>query len=143
MPKHQESRHLNFSPEQMFDLVADVDHYPHFLPWCVGARVYQRRPTELKADLMIGFQMFKERFTSHVTLDRPYHIHVDYVRGPLKYLHNDWHFAREGNGCRVDFNVDFEFRQRLFERVAGAVFTEAVHRMVASFQKEAERRYSK
>jgi len=125
----------------MFDLVADVDSYPDFLPWCAGARVFDRKEGELKADLLIGFQMFKERFTSHVHLERPEHIHVDYVSGPLKFLYNDWRFADADGGCHVDFMVDFQFRQKLFQRLAGAVFTEAVHRMVASFEKEARRRY--
>lgn len=141
MPKHSDSRHLIYSPEQMFDLVADVDHYPHFLPWCIGARVFQRREKELKADLIIGFQMYKERFTSHVLLERPGHIHVHYIRGPLRYLHNDWRFTPEGNGCRVDFTVDFEFRAKPFETLVGRVFTEAVQRMVKSFETEAARRY--
>ena len=108
---------------------------------CWSAR-FQRRPKELKADLLIGFQMFRERFTSHVVMERPDRIHVNYIKGPLKYLHNDWQFTREDGGCRVDFSVDFQFKQRIFERVAGAVFTEAVHRMVASFENEAQRRYS-
>ena len=141
MPKHNQSKTLPYTADQMFELVSDVDHYPHFLPWCIGARVFQRREGELKADLIIGFQMYKERFTSHVLLERPGHIHVNYIRGPLKYLHNDWRFTPDGNGCRVDFVVDFEFRARPFEKLVGRVFTEAVHRMVNSFETEAARRY--
>jgi len=142
VPHHQERKYLPYSPEQMFDLVADVEHYPEFLPWLVSARVHGRRPDGFDADLIVGFKVFKERFTSRVRLDRPRRIVVDYIRGPLKYLHNEWLFHPvEGGGCAIDFSVDFEFRNALFERLVGAVFTEAVSRMVHAFETRAEALY--
>ena len=93
MPTHAEQRVLPYTPEQMFDLVADVERYPEFLPWCVGARIRKREADEVVADLMIGFKMFRERFTSSVTLDRPgQRIDVAYADGPFRYLNNHWHF---------------------------------------------------
>jgi coenzyme Q-binding protein COQ10 len=138
MPKHAERRHLAYRPDQVYDLVADVGRYPEFLPWVIGARVASRNDREMVADLVIGFKMFRERFTSRVALDRPHHIHVDYVSGPLKFLHNDWKFLSNPDGTTtVEFRVDFQFKSRMFEAVVGALFTEAVHRMVSAFEKRA------
>lgn len=138
MPRHVEQRVLPYTREQLFDLVADVASYPQFLPWVIGARIRTKTPELLVADLMVGFKVFRETFTSKVTLERPGHIHVDYVNGPLKYLHNDWTFTEAGEGhTAIDFFVDFEFKNRLFESMAGAVFHEAVKRMVAAFEKRA------
>ena len=92
MPRHSETRHLPYSPEQLFDLVADVARYDEFLPWVVAVRVRSSSETETVADLVVGFNAFKERFTSRVTKQRPSHICVDYIEGPLKYLKNEWRF---------------------------------------------------
>ncbi|MEM7570649.1 MAG: type II toxin-antitoxin system RatA family toxin, partial [Pseudomonadota bacterium] len=83
MPRHRERKRLPYTPQQLFDLVSDIETYPSFLPWCVGARVTERTDNMVTADLVIGFKMFRERFRSQVTLSRPGHIHVDYIRGPL------------------------------------------------------------
>lgn len=140
MPRHEERKYLPWSPERMFDLVADVGRYPEFLPWLLSARVYGCRDTGFDADLVIGFKLYKERFTSRVTLDRPHAIRVDYLSGPLRYLENDWRFHQvEDGGCAIDFRVDFEFHSRIFERLVGSVFTEAVHRMVDAFERRADR----
>jgi coenzyme Q-binding protein COQ10 len=141
MPRHAETKILPYTPEQMFDLVADVAKYPQFLPWMIGARVRSRTETEMVADLIIGFKIFRESFTSKVTLARPEHIHVDYVSGPLKYLKNEWSFAATDAGCKVDFQVDFQFQSRMFETLVGGLFTEAVRRMVAAFEKRAQQLY--
>jgi coenzyme Q-binding protein COQ10 len=133
MPRHSESRQVPYRPEQLFDLVADVGRYPEFLPWCVGARVRSRTATEMVADLTIGFGPFRESFTSRVTLDRPGLIGVRYESGPFRYLTNQWRFEPDEAGCRVHFHVDFEFRSRLLQVAIGAVFHEAVRRMVAAF----------
>jgi coenzyme Q-binding protein COQ10 len=137
MPTHAETRRVAYRPEQLFDLVADVDRYPKFLPWCVGARVRSRSETELVADLTIGFGPFRESFTSRVTLDRPQRIRVRYENGPFHYLNNEWRFGPESAGCKVDFFVDFEFRSRILQAAIGVVFNEAVRRMVNAFLKRA------
>lgn len=139
MPHHEERKYLPYSCDQMFDLVADVARYPEFLPWLINARVYDQRDDGFQADLIIGFKIFKERFTSKVTLDRPHSVHVEYVRGPLRYLNNHWVFHEvEGGGCAIDFSVDFEFKSHLFERLVGTVFTEAVSHMVRAFERRAD-----
>lgn len=138
MPKHVEQRVLRHSPQQMFDLVADVERYPQFLPWCLGTRVTKRDGDSLDADMLIGFRMFRERFGSHVELDRASReINVRYTHGPFRYLVNKWRFLPHAEGCEIDFSVDFEFRSRLLQKIIGSLFTEAVHRMVRAFEARA------
>lgn len=142
MPKHAETRHLPYTPEQMFDLVADVGRYQQFLPWVIGTRIRSRSDTALVADLVVGFKMLRETFTSRVALERPRHVHVDYLEGPLKHLNNDWVFepAPDG-GTLVHFKVDFEFRSRVFEALAGAVFADALRKMIGAFESRAQQLY--
>ena len=137
MPTHAERKILPYSPEQMFDLVADVGRYPEFLPWCVGARVQSRTEDLLMADLTIGFKMFRESFTSRVSLDRPRMVQVKYENGPFRYLNNQWSFEPNPKGCEVKFFVDFEFKSRLLQAAIGVVFNEAVRLMVNAFLKRA------
>jgi len=142
LPRHSESRTLPWSSEEMFDLVADVRRYPEFLPWVAAVRIKESSDTLLVADMSVGFKSLRETFTSRVKLDRPSHVDVDYVSGPLKHLRNDWRFTPvEGGGTRLDFDVDFEFKSKLFERLAGAFFHEAFKRMVASFEARALKLY--
>lgn len=137
MPKHTERKLVPYRPEQMFELVADVAKYPQFLPWCVGSRIRSRTGNVLVADLTIGFGPFRESFTSRVTLDGPERIAVRYENGPFKYLRNEWRFIPDPAGTTIDFYVDFEFRSFILQKAIGAVFTEAVHRMVNAFLKRA------
>jgi len=142
MPRHSETRHLPYTPEQLFDLVADVQHYAEFLPWVVAVRVRSSTETETVADLVVGFNAFKERFTSRVHKERPERICVDYVEGPLKYLHNEWRFERAADGGTiVQFSVDFAFKSRLFESLAGAMFDRALRRMIGAFEQRAAALY--
>ena len=143
MPTHAEKRILRYTPEQMFDLVADVRRYPEFLPWCVGARIVSRTETEVVADLTIGFKMFREGFRSQVTLDGPERIQVRYLNGPFRYLNNQWRFLPHPNGTEVRFFVDFEFRSRLLQAVIGTVFNEAVRLMVRAFERRAMQLYGR
>lgn len=139
MPKHREVRRLPWSATEMFDLVADIGRYPEFLPWVQGMRVGPERDGIVVADMIVGFRMIREKFTSRVRLERAHHIHVDYLDGPMKHLFNDWRFrdAPDG-GCEIDFAVDFEFRNKAFEKLAGLFFTQAFERMVAAFVARAE-----
>lgn len=139
MPTHAEVRVLHHPPEQLFDLVADVERYPEFLPWCVDASIRRREGDLIVADLVIGYRMFRERFTSTVALDRPRRIDVTYSDGPFRYLNNHWIFAPEGSdSCVIDFFVDFEFRSRVLQAMVGRVFGEAVKVMVHAFERRAD-----
>lgn len=142
MPRHTEKRNLPYSPEQMFDLVADVKRYPEFLPWVVATRIRSDGDTEMIADLVVGFRALKETFTSRVVKHRPTDVTVDYIEGPLKHLHNSWAFAPDGKGgTDVDFCVDFAFRSRLFESLAGQMFDRALRRMIGAFEDRAHALY--
>ncbi|WP_425229662.1 type II toxin-antitoxin system RatA family toxin [Sphingomonas sp.] len=141
MPSHHETRHLPYTAQQMFDLVADVKRYPEFLPWVSAMRVRRDTPTETLADMIVGFKGLRETFTSRVGKLRPEHIHVDYIDGPLKHLRNDWAFRPEGQGCAVDFTVDFAFKNRVFELLAGQVFGQALRRMIGAFETRAAQLY--
>jgi len=146
MTTYSERKLVPYAPKQLFDLVADVGKYPSFLPWCVGARIRSKRDDELVADLTIGFGPFRESFTSRVSLQHPdasgfCAIKVKYENGPFKYLHNQWKFTTDRQGCVVDFYVDFEFRNFILQKAIGAVFTEAVRLMVNAFLKRARTVY--
>ncbi len=142
MHRHAERRTLCHTPDQLFDLVADVGRYPEFLPWCTGVRIKQKTDDLVVADLIIGFKGISERFTSRVSLDRDnYIIEVQYEKGPFKYLQNRWKFESHPEGCVVDFFVEFEFRSRILEKLIGLVFTEAVRKMVSAFETRADALY--
>ena len=142
MPRHSETRHLPYTPEQLFELVADVARYDEFLPWVVAVRIRSSSETETVADLIVGFSAFKERFTSKVEKERPDRICVDYVEGPLKYLHNEWTFEpADDGGTNLHFSVDFAFKSRLFETLAGQMFDRALRRMTGAFERRAATLY--
>ena len=141
MPRHQETRVLPYGAEAMYDLVADVARYDEFLPCVSAVRIRSDSDTEMVADLIVGFKSLREQFASRVVKARPRTIHVDYLDGPLKYLTNDWRFEPVPGGCLVDFGVDFAFKNRVFEMIAGQVFDQALRKMIDAFEKRAETLY--
>ena len=144
MPTHAEKRVLSCSPRQLYDLVADIERYPEFLPWCIAARV-RKHETDSKlitADMVIGFKVFRERFTSRARLDPDgRRIDVAYEQGPFKYLNNHWVFEDHPRGCTIDFYVDFAFRSRILQKLIEPLFSEAVRRMVSAFETRARALY--
>jgi coenzyme Q-binding protein COQ10 len=142
MPRHTETRTIGYTPEQMFDLVADVKRYPEFLPWVAATRIRSDTDTLMVADLVVGFRSLKETFASRVTKERPGKIVVDYLEGPLKYLHNSWTFTPDGRGgTQIGFCVDFAFKSRIFEALAGQMFDRALRRMIGAFEERAHQLY--
>ena len=142
MPRHTEVRNICYSPEQMFDMVADVESYADFLPWVAAVRVRSDSDTLMVADLVVGFRSLKETFASRVVKHRPTDIQVDYIEGPLKYLTNSWKFEPDGKGgTDIDFCVDFAFRSRIFEALAGQMFDRALRRMIGAFEERAHQLY--
>ena len=146
MPTHSETRALPYSAQQMYDLVADVGKYPEFLPWCAAARI--RKTWEdgaahgMEADLVISFKVFRERFGSRVRLfPQENRIETEYLDGPFRYLKSNWRFTPTDTGCRVDFDVDFEFRNAILQKVIGLVFNEAMQRIVRAFEARAKALY--
>lgn len=148
MPNHAETRVLPHSAQQMYDLVADVESYPKFLPWNTAARIRSRslRPDGsevIEADLVISFKVFRERFGSRVTLfPDEKRIDTQYLDGPFSHLNSGWQFTDlPQGGCEVKFFVDFEFRNAILRKVIGVVFSEAMHRIVRAFEDRARALY--
>ena len=143
MLRHVEQKKLPFTPEQMFDLVAAVDRYHEFAPWCVASRIRGWEGADVfHADLVVGYKMFRETFSSKVMLDRPNQISIEYVSGPLKSLSNQWRFIAEPDGsCMIDFVVEFSFKNKLFQGLVDVFFNEVVKRMVDAFEARAHELY--
>ena len=147
MPRHSETRDLPYTARQMYDLVADVPSYPEFLPWTAAARIRSRRGGPegevMVADLVISFKVFRESFGSRVTLWPARRvIETEYVDGPFKTMKSEWSFEDlPTGGCRVHFWTDFEFKNRLIGGVVGAVFNEAMQRIVGAFEARARELY--
>ncbi|MFA5592103.1 MAG: type II toxin-antitoxin system RatA family toxin [Micavibrio sp.] len=139
MLKHIEQKHLPYTPEQMFNLVADVASYQEFAPWCIASRINRRESDSVfYADLVVGYKMFRERFSSKVILARPDEISIEYLKGPLKNLKNKWKFIRQpDNTCLIDFSVEFEFNNIALQTLANMFFNEVVKRMVSAFETRA------
>jgi len=150
MPRHTENRVLPYRPGQIYDLVADVARYPEFLPWTAAARIRTRRPLSarsagaevMEADLVISFKVFRERFGSRVTLlPAEGRIETEYLDGPFRYLQSHWQVSEAPGGCAVQFEVDFEFRNRVLQGLIGVVFDEAMRRVVGAFERRARALY--
>ncbi|NBC36226.1 type II toxin-antitoxin system RatA family toxin [Novosphingobium sp. FSY-8] len=137
MPSIHEVRTLPYTAEQMFDMVADVGKYGEFLPWVVATRVKSNDGHEMVADMLVGFKMLREKFTSRVLLNRPGELTVHYLDGPMRDLDNKWQFRDVDGGCELDFSVSFTFRNPLFESLAGQYFDKAFRKMVAAFEERA------
>lgn len=148
MPVFKTERLVRHRPEQMFDLVADVEKYPLFVPLCEALKVRRRVNAGddgveiLIADMTVAYKVLRETFTSRVTLDRPrLHIIAEYIDGPFSRLENHWHFTGTGEGTVVSFSIDYEFKSRTLALVMGAVFDAAFRRFAEAFERRAEAVY--
>ena len=142
MPHHHERRSLPHSAAQMYDLVADVKSYAEFLPWVSAIRIRKDDKTEMLADMIVGFKSLRETFSSRVLKVPKSSIVVDYLDGPMKHLHNEWRFEDiPSGGSVVDFTVDFSFRNRVFEALAGQFFDSALRKMASAFVERADDLY--
>jgi coenzyme Q-binding protein COQ10 len=143
LAEHSETRFLPYSADLMYAVVADVERYPEFLPWCVGLRVLSRaqdgaRQT-MMAEMMVGYHGLRERYTSRVVLDPAARsIDVEQSKGPFRRLENHWRFTPMPSGCRVDFRIAFEFKSRILNAVAGAAFERVLFKMADAFEKRAK-----
>lgn len=147
MPTHSETRRVPYTAQQMYDLVADVENYPQFLPWTAAARIRDMQQDEAKhvmlADLVISFKVFRERFGSKVTLwpeDRK--IDTEYLDGPFRHMVSSWAFREDDEpGSLIDFHVDFEFRNPILQSTATLFFNDAMRRVVRAFERRADMLY--
>ena len=150
MPQFANKRRVLHSDGEMFDLVADVERYPEFVPLCKALKIRQRtaKPdgTEIVvADMTVSFKLVRELFTSRVTLDRPNRkILVEYLQGPFSKLENRWSFEpRSDNSCDVSFFISYEFKSRMLAMLMGTMFDTAFQRLAAAFEKRADAIYGK
>ena len=149
MASHRERRLMPFPADQLFNLVADVESYPKFLPWCSDAQVISREARGsvivMQADMTISFKVHREKFRSEVTLDHEARvIGTRYVNGPFKRMISEWRFEPAGErATNVNFFIDFEFRNHALQMLIGLLFEEAVRRIVAAFATRAEALYGK
>ena len=149
MPQFSTKRRVGHSAGHMFDLVADVERYPEFVPLCRSLRVRQRIPEPegveiLVADMTVAYKLVRETFTSRVTLDRAnLEILVEYLSGPFSHMENRWSFRPTGEeSCEVEFFIDYEFRSRTLGLLMGGMFDVAFRRFAAAFEARADRVYS-
>jgi coenzyme Q-binding protein COQ10 len=148
MPRFSTRRRVRHAAVEMFDLVADVDRYPEFVPLCRALKVKSRVEKEdgievLVADMTVAYKLVRETFTSRVTLDRPkLQILVEYLSGPFSHLQNRWSFrAVDEHICDVEFFIEYEFRSRVLAALMGAMFDAAFRRFADAFEKRADQIY--
>ena len=147
MTSHAETKYLPYTAKEMFDLVADISSYPEFLPWCAAARVRKEIQKgvikQIEADLVISFKVFREKFGSRVLLDASkFTIETEYLDGPFRHMHSVWSFNNSEQGCEVNFNVDFEFKNAMLQSIIGVVFNDAMQRIVRAFERRAADLYT-
>ena len=141
--KHEERRIIKHTPSNLLKLVSDVKRYPEFLPWCLGARVKNNHKNNFEADLIIGFKIYREIYSSEISIDNiNKKIVVNYKDGPFEYLENYWVFKDNKNGCEVEFMVDFKFKSVFLQTLIETLFSEAARRMVGAFEKRADELYN-
>ena len=138
MRTFSETKHLQYAARDLYDIIIDVDRYHEFLPWCVASRVREKRDDgSLIADLSIGYGSLREMFTSHVVGD-PDTMTVDTTQhnGPFRHMRSRWSLKNETNGgTTISFEIEFEFRSVLLQKLIGAVFESAAHKMISAFEK--------
>jgi coenzyme Q-binding protein COQ10 len=149
MPQFSTKRRVPHAATDMFDLVADVEKYPQFVPLCSALKVKSRTEkdgaTVLVADMTVAYKIIRETFTSRVTLDRPeLRIFVEYLSGPFKRMQNRWRFVPVGeDACEIEFFIDYEFRSRTLAALLGAVFDAAFRKFAVAFEQRADEIYGR
>jgi coenzyme Q-binding protein COQ10 len=145
--RHTVTKILPFQPDQLFEMVGDVDRYPQFVPWLTGMRTWnpqQIEPgvTSLDAEAGVGISILRERFSTRVTRDaNALWIHADLIQGPFRVLKNDWRFFPDPQGTRIEFSIDFEFKSRLLDAFLAANMDRAVQKLIACFEARAKALY--
>lgn len=133
---------LPYSCEQMFDLVAEVEKYPEFMPWCGGASVNQRDEKGMEASVTISIAGIRQAFTTRNEHDYPNRIVLRLVKGPFSALTGDWQFTPLGeDGCKIVFTMEYEFSSRALEMVVGPIFNRVANSFIDSFTRRAQEVY--
>ena len=149
MHSYNDTQESEYCPQQLFDLVIDIERYPEFLPWCRAARILERHDNRLVAELVISFKHFTESYVSEVVFRRPQTatdsgvIDVKLVRGPFEALANHWSFMpRDKGGSAITLDLSFKFRSRLLDSIIGILFGKACIKMVRAFKDRADALYT-
>ena len=142
MKKHIETCIIAAEVQDVFNLVADIESYPEFLPWCEGARITETIPGSRKdyliADLVVAFGSFREIFPSEIVVDKiDFNIEIFSSENPFKVLHGKWDFKKINDGCQVDFEIKFEFKSKILDKLIGLVFYQSMKKIVKAFQRRA------
>ena len=149
MPRYKEQKILPYTPKQLFDLVADVESYPNFLPWCIHVKKLSKEKNGFIAEMKVGNRLFSESFVSKDVLfsprlNMPGKIQVFYKRGPFDYLNNHWTFSNyRKNSCKLEFFIDFEIRKGILRDLFSDFFFSVAKKLTLAFEKRAEDLYSK
>jgi coenzyme Q-binding protein COQ10 len=145
MPRFSTTRRVRHSASDMFGLVADIEHYPEFVPLCRGIKVGQRMTIgegieTLRSEMTVAYKMLSETFVTRVTLDKPrLQIHVQYLEGPFRQLENRWTFRPRGeHACEVEFFISYEFRSRMLGLLMGSMFDTAFRKFAEAFERRAD-----
>lgn len=143
MPHHSTECILPYTDDQLYDLVADIESYPKFIPWCDAARVYEREGDTALADLVIQFKGISGKYTSRVSFDeKEREISVELAQGPFHHLYQGWKFSKTAIGTKVEFDIDFKIRNFVMEKIVDMMFEDACKKMMDAFQARAETIYS-
>lgn len=133
---------LPYTTQQLYELVVDIEKYPEFLPWCLGARVISTTEYEIMADLTVGYSVFRETFRSCVHITPHSKVEIEYVSGPFHHLHNVWEFKETSNGgTNINFYIDFKLRNHFFQSAIQMAFDKAFSQMLSAFEKRAGELY--
>ena len=143
MPTHQEERLLPYTSRQLFDLVADVEKYPLFLPWCISCNITKKTINFIEADMTVGFKMIKEKFKTRVFLNSDnLTIDIEYLQGPFEYLQNQWRFKDYANNCcQLIFSIHYKFKSAFLQGLSAVFFTESLRKLTKAFENRAHQLY--
>jgi coenzyme Q-binding protein COQ10 len=140
MRQHNEEIILPYTAQQLYALVADVEKYPEFIPWCVATRIRERDEKSILADMVVGFKGITEKYTSRVHLLEN-EIEIEYISGPFATLENNWKFTALENGSKISFVIKFQFKSKILQALIGGLFETACHKMVSAFTERAKKLY--
>lgn len=144
MTIHSIEKILPFTEQQLYDLVADIESYPKFIPWCEGARILEKRGDVVLADLIIHFKGVNGKYTSRVIFDKnQYEISVELAQGPFHHLYQGWKFTKKPQGTLVEFDIDFKLRSFVLDKIMNMVFDDACMQMMDAFEKRAGELYGR
>ena len=144
MPSFYHEDILDFSDDQLYKLVADIEDYPQFVPWCNKAQIIERNDDIVLADLFVNFKGITGKYTSRVLLDYDKkEISVESTQGVFEYLHQGWKFIKVGNKTRVEFDINFKVRNKLLNKIIGIMFDQACIKMITAFKSYAIKLYCK